>query len=50
MFERCGYTVVTLEGIKFIEFPWKFDLINRILQNNLDDMRYKQFACVAKCL
>lgn len=48
MFEKCGYQVELLEGIKYIQFPWKFDLLNKILQNKLDDMRYKQFACVAR--
>jgi len=48
MFERCGYCVVTLEGISYISFPWKFNMLNKLLNNQLDDMRYKQFACVAK--
>jgi 2-polyprenyl-3-methyl-5-hydroxy-6-metoxy-1,4-benzoquinol methylase len=48
MFERCGYSIVILEGIKHITFPWKFNLLNRFLNNRLDDMRYLQFACVAK--
>lgn len=48
MFEKCGYQIELLEGIKYIQFPWKFDLLNKILKNKLDDMRYKQFACLAR--
>ena len=47
MFERCGYNIITMEGIRGGKFPWKFGLLNRILLNSLDDMRYLQFACVA---
>jgi len=47
MFERCGYSVINIEGIKYIDFPWKFNIINKLFNNHLDDMRYKQFACIA---
>lgn len=50
MFERSGYSVLSLEGIRHEVFPWKFNLLNKVFNNQLDDMRYKQFACVAKYL
>ena len=48
MFERCGYHIVTLEGINGSTFSWKFGLFNKLVFNSLDDMRYIQFACVAQ--
>jgi 2-polyprenyl-3-methyl-5-hydroxy-6-metoxy-1,4-benzoquinol methylase len=48
MFTRCGYNILTLEGINGIDFSWKLKLLNKILNNHLNDIRYLQFACVAK--
>ena len=48
LFTQSGYDVETVSGINGKAFPWKFSLLNRILLNALDDMRYVQFACVAK--
>jgi hypothetical protein len=48
MFERCGYQIVTIEGINGGNFPWKFGLLNRVLFKALDDMRFSQFACVGQ--
>lgn len=48
MFEQCAYKEINIEGIKRIDFPWKFNLLNKLLWNHLDDMRYLQFACLAK--
>jgi 2-polyprenyl-3-methyl-5-hydroxy-6-metoxy-1,4-benzoquinol methylase len=48
MFESCGYEVNLLAGINGSKFPWKFGLLNRILLNGLDDMRYKKFVCIAQ--
>lgn len=48
MFNECGYEVEKIEGIKFVEFPWKLNLLNKLLRNRLDDMRYVQFACVVR--
>jgi 2-polyprenyl-3-methyl-5-hydroxy-6-metoxy-1,4-benzoquinol methylase len=48
MFEDSGYSIITLEGIHYSKFSWKFNLLNRVLQNRLDDMRYERFVCVAK--
>lgn len=47
MFQDEGYTIVEHEGIN----PWAprlFRLLNFILFNFIDDMRYAQFATVAK--
>jgi 2-polyprenyl-3-methyl-5-hydroxy-6-metoxy-1,4-benzoquinol methylase len=48
MFTECGYNVLKLEGINGIKFSWKLKLLNKILKNHLDDIKYLQFACVAK--
>ena len=48
LFETSGYRVITLEGINQYDFSWKFRLMNRISLNRLNDMRYEQFACVAR--
>jgi len=48
MFNICEYRVVRIEGIRGIEFPWKFRLFNRIMLRAFEDMRYLQFAIVAQ--
>lgn len=48
MFEACGYDIVKIEGIFSKEFYWKFKLFNWIMKNKFEDMKYLQFACVAK--
>lgn len=48
MFEHVGYSIETVEGIKYVKFPFKFNLINLLFRNRFDDMRYFQFACVAQ--
>jgi 2-polyprenyl-3-methyl-5-hydroxy-6-metoxy-1,4-benzoquinol methylase len=48
MFEIEGYSLKRLEGINAEDFPWKFGLLNRLLLNRFDEMRYQQFACVAQ--
>ncbi len=48
MFEGVGYTVQRLEGINGAKLPWKFGLINRLLLNALNEMRYLQYACIAQ--
>jgi 2-polyprenyl-3-methyl-5-hydroxy-6-metoxy-1,4-benzoquinol methylase len=50
MFEESGYKVQQIQGINSERFPWKLDLLNKILGNQLDDMRHLQFACVVKLL
>ena len=48
MFYECGYTVVNLEGINPVKLSWQLSLVNTILCDILCDMKYLQFACVAK--
>jgi 2-polyprenyl-3-methyl-5-hydroxy-6-metoxy-1,4-benzoquinol methylase len=48
MFEQCSYKDIKIEGMNHIEFPWKFNMLNKVLGNRLDDMRYFQFACLAR--
>lgn len=48
MFEISGYDVVSIDGINGGKFPWKFGLLNVVFLNLLNDMRYLQFACVAR--
>jgi hypothetical protein len=48
LFECCGYEVVSIDGIKERQFPWKFRMLNYILRRTFDDMRFQQFACVAR--
>lgn len=50
MFKECNYSVLRLEGVIDAVFPWKMQLINRMLFNNIDDMKHKQFACVARSI
>lgn len=47
MFRDCGYNVSRFEGLKGVKLPWKLNLLNRILLNRLDDVKYVKFACVA---
>jgi len=48
MFKACDYRIIKLEGINAGKFSWKFEIINRILFNMFEDMRFRQFACVAQ--
>jgi 2-polyprenyl-3-methyl-5-hydroxy-6-metoxy-1,4-benzoquinol methylase len=48
MFEESGYRIQQIQGINSENFPWKLGLLNRLLGNRLDDMRYLQFACVVQ--
>jgi len=48
MFEQCEYRDIIIEGIKYVKFPWKLNVFNKLLGNRLDDMRHIQFACLAK--
>jgi len=52
-FDEAGYYVEFIEGINPLEkmhphLVKKFKFINRLLFNNIEDMRYLQFAIVAK--
>lgn len=48
MFEQCGYHVMNITGINGMDFPWAFRILNRIMKRAFEDMRYLQFACVAR--
>jgi 2-polyprenyl-3-methyl-5-hydroxy-6-metoxy-1,4-benzoquinol methylase len=48
MFEECGYSVIKIEGINPMNWSWKLKFVNAILFDVLNDMKYLQFACVAK--
>lgn len=48
MFQNAGFEIVKIEGINSMQFPWKFRILNLMLMRIFDDMRYQQFACVAK--
>ncbi len=48
LFECCGYEVVSIDGVRGRKFPWKFRMLNYILKGTFDDMRFQQFACVAR--
>jgi 2-polyprenyl-3-methyl-5-hydroxy-6-metoxy-1,4-benzoquinol methylase len=47
MFHECGYSVSRMEGINGVNLPWKLNLLNKMLFNKLDDLKYINFACVA---
>ena len=48
LFEEADLKVIQIQGINGGPFPWKFALLNRLLLNQLDDMRWIQFACVSQ--
>jgi len=48
LFEQAGLVMERLDGINGEPCPWKFGQLNRLLFNALDDMRWLQFACVAR--
>lgn len=50
LFKDCNYSVLRLEGVIDVDFPWKMKLVNRLLFNTIEDMKHKQFACVAKSI
>lgn len=49
MYERLGYEVLRHEGINALErLPKRFHIANALLRGRLSDMRYVQFATVAR--
>ncbi len=50
MFVECGYEPILIEGINGSQFSWKFRLVNSVLNHSLDDVQFRQFACVARNL
>ena len=47
MFKILGYRILKLKGIHELH-SWKFSLLNFLLFGALSDIKYSQFACVAK--
>ncbi len=47
LFATCGFTIHTLVGINEYTSK-KFNLLNLLCAHRLDDMKYLQFACVAR--
>jgi 2-polyprenyl-3-methyl-5-hydroxy-6-metoxy-1,4-benzoquinol methylase len=48
MFAACGLTLELIEGLKWEALPLKYSIINRITLRWFEDIRYKQFVCVAR--
>jgi 2-polyprenyl-3-methyl-5-hydroxy-6-metoxy-1,4-benzoquinol methylase len=47
MFNSCKYEILKIEGINPTQFPWKFRILNWLLSQGFDDMKYLQFVCIA---
>lgn len=47
MFENCGYRVDRIKGINGVSPYCLTSLLNKVLLNSLDDIKYKQFLVVA---
>lgn len=48
MFEECDYEVINITGINPMVRGWKFELLRLLSGGALNDIRYWQFAVVAK--
>ena len=48
LFEPAGYNVCSINGLNKNRFGLGFKALNFLLRGNLNDMKYLQFACVAK--
>jgi 2-polyprenyl-3-methyl-5-hydroxy-6-metoxy-1,4-benzoquinol methylase len=48
MFEKCGYSILKIEGINPMATGRKWKLINLITLGRLIDTKYLQFVCVSK--
>lgn len=48
LFQESGYQVTKIQGINAIKFPWKFELLNKMIFGALSDAKFEQYACVAK--
>ena len=47
MFEDCGYKIDQITGINGVSPFCLTSLINKVLLNSLDDIKYKQFLVIA---
>lgn len=50
LFRDTGYVAERIEGINGCRLPWKLAVINRLAGGALEDLRFMQFACVARPL
>jgi hypothetical protein len=50
LFRETGYIAEKIEGINGCELPWKLSVLNRLTRGSLEDLRFMQFACVARPL
>lgn len=48
MFDKCGYTIQTIEGINPIGKYSITSILNKILFNYIEDLRFTQYVIVAK--
>jgi 2-polyprenyl-3-methyl-5-hydroxy-6-metoxy-1,4-benzoquinol methylase len=48
MFVKSGYRVVVLKGINYEKMPFFYYLLNLLTLNAFGDLRYVQYACVAR--
>jgi 2-polyprenyl-3-methyl-5-hydroxy-6-metoxy-1,4-benzoquinol methylase len=48
MFRASGYEVVRMQGINAMNWSWKLRLLSALLMGYINDMKYLQYACVAR--
>ncbi|HCO66210.1 MAG TPA: class I SAM-dependent methyltransferase [Dysgonomonas sp.] len=48
MFDKCGYNISRIEGVNPISPTCLTSIINKLLFNRIDDIRYSQFVVVAQ--
>jgi 2-polyprenyl-3-methyl-5-hydroxy-6-metoxy-1,4-benzoquinol methylase len=48
LFRSAGLDVLQIRGINGIRYAWRLRLLNAMLFNALDDMRYLEIACVGR--
>ena len=47
-FNSSGYQIDRIEGINPVDVSWRFELVNALVGQRLNDTRFKQFACVVR--
>jgi len=48
LFATAGFTVISIAGLNKNRFGLGFKILNFLFRGSFDDMKYLQFACVAK--
>lgn len=48
MLTECGLIVELLKGLQWFPLPLRYKIINRIAFRAFDDIKFKQFVCVAR--